>query len=72
MSRMTARDTTMPAPVDRPCMARKKISCPMLSDSAQPADARVNAAKPHNTTGLRPKLSDMAPWNRLIKAKPNR
>ena len=72
MSRMMARDTTIPAPVDKPCTARKKISCPMLCDSAHPTEATVKAATPQSTTGRRPKLSEMAPWNRLMKAKPNR
>jgi len=61
MSRTTARATTMPAPVDRPCMARKKTSCAMFCDKAQPADASVKAAKPHSTTGRRPRLSEIAP-----------
>jgi hypothetical protein len=72
MSRMIARDTTMPAPADMPCSARKNTSWPMVCDSAQPTDASVNAAMPHSTTGRRPKLSDSAPWNRFIAAKPNR
>ena len=72
MSRMTARDTTMPAPADRPCSARNSTSAPMLSDSAQPAEARVNTARPHSTTGRRPRLSDSAPWNSAMKAKANR
>ena len=44
----------------------------MWSDSAQPAEASVKTATPHSTTGRRPKLSDSAPWNRFITAKPNR
>ena len=32
----------------------------------------MNSASPHSTTGRRPKLSDSAPWNRFITAKPNR
>ena len=72
MSRMTARETTMPAPVDRPCSARKKMSCPTFCASAQPSEATVNIASPHRITGRRPKLSDSAPWNRFMKAKPNR
>jgi hypothetical protein len=72
MSRMMARDTTMPAPADMPCSARKNTSCPMVWLTAQPTEARVNTAMPHNTTGRRPKLSDSAPWNRFITAKPNR
>ena len=72
MSRITARETTMPAPADMPCTARKSTSVPMFCASAQPADASVNAAMPHSTTGRRPKLSDSAPWNRFISAKPNR
>ena len=54
MSRMIARDTTMPAPVARPCTARKKISWPMVCESAQPIEASVKAATPHSTTGRRP------------------
>jgi len=72
MSRITARETTMPAPVDRPCSARNTTSCPMVCDNAQPAEASVNTAMPHRITGRRPKLSASAPWNRLMKAKPNR
>ncbi len=72
MSRITARETTMPAPVDRPCKPRNSTSWPMLCDSAQPAEARVNTAMPQSTTGRRPKLSARAPWNRFMKAKPNR
>ena len=60
-SRTTARETTMPAPVDSPCRARKKISCPIVCDSAQPTEASVNTASPTSTTGRRPKLSDSAP-----------
>ena len=44
----------------------------MVCDSAQPTEAMVNTAMPHSTTGRRPKLSDSAPWNRFMKAKPNR
>ena len=44
----------------------------MVCDRAQPTDASVNTASPHSTTGRRPKLSDSAPWNRFMKAKPNR
>ena len=40
--------------------------------NAQPAEAMVNMAMPHRITGLRPKLSDSAPWNRFMKANPNR
>ena len=72
MSRTMARDTTMPAPVQSPCAVRKNISCPILCDSAQPIEAKVNTASPHSTTGLRPRLSEMEPWNRLMKAKPNK
>ena len=72
MSRMTARETTMPAPVDRPCSPRKNTRCPMFCDSAQPAEASVNTAMPPSTTGRRPKLSASAPWNRFMNAKPNR
>ena len=72
MSRMMARDTTMPAPVHRPWVARKKISWPMLCDSAQPMEARANTARPQSTTGRRPTESEMEPWNRLMKAKANR
>ena len=52
MSRITARETTIPAPVDRPCSARKKTSCPIVCDSAHPAEASVNTAMPHKITGL--------------------
>ena len=72
MSRITARETTMPAPVDKPCSARKKTSWPIVCDRAHPAEASVNTAMPHKITGLRPKLSASAPWNRLMNAKPNR
>ena len=72
MSRMMARDTTMPAPADMPCSARKNTSAPMAVDSAQPTEASVNSAMPPSTTGRRPRLSDSAPWNRFITAKPNR
>ena len=61
MSRTTARDTTMPAPVVSPCMALKNISWLMVCDNAQPIEASVNAASPHSTTGRRPTLSDTAP-----------
>jgi hypothetical protein len=44
----------------------------MFWASAQPADASVKTAMPHRTTGRRPKLSDSAPWNRFMKAKPKR
>ena len=46
MSRMTARETTMPAPADMPCTARKKTSAPMCCDSAQPTEASVKTARP--------------------------
>ena len=72
MSRITARDTTMPAPVDSPCSARQAISISMLCAIAQPTDASVNTATPASTTGRRPKLSDSAPWNRLMKANDSR
>ena len=72
MSRMTARETTMPAPVDSPCSARKNTSCPMLVDIAQPTEASVKTAMPVSTTGRRPRLSESEPWNRLMKAKANR
>jgi hypothetical protein len=72
MSRITARETTMPAPVDRPCSPRNSTSCVMFCDSAQPSEAMVNTARPHSTTGRRPKLSDSAPWNRFMNAKPKR
>ena len=72
MSRMMAREITMPAPADTPCMARKKISQPIDGASAQPTEASVNSVSPHSTTGRRPKLSASAPWNRFITAKPNR
>jgi hypothetical protein len=73
MSRMTARDTTIPAPAESPCNARRNsTSEPMLSASAQPAEAMVNTASPHSTTGRRPKLSDSAPWNSVMKAKANK
>ena len=72
MSRITAREITMPAPADMPCTARKNTSAPMCCDSAQPADASVNTTRPQSTTGRRPKLSDSAPWNRFMTAKPNR
>ena len=72
MSRMTARDTTMPAPVDSPCSARKNTSQPIVGDSAQPIEASVNMPTPDSTTGRRPKLSASAPWNRFMNAKPNR
>ena len=72
MSRITARDTTMPAPVARPCTARHTISWPIVCDSAQPTEPSVNSATPHRMTGRRPKLSASAPWNRFISAKPAR
>jgi len=72
MSRIPARETTMPAPADRPCSARNSTSCPMLCDSAQPAEASVKTASPHSTTGRRPRLSDSEPWNSVMNAKPNR
>ena len=72
MSRITAREMTMPAPADMPCRARKKTSAPMFSDRAQPAEARVNTTSPPSTTGRRPMLSESAPWNRFMTAKPNR
>ena len=72
MSRMMARDTTMPAPADMPCSARKNTRAPMELLIAQPSDASVNTESPHSTTGRRPTLSDSAPWNRFITAKPNR
>ena len=72
MSRITARDTTMPAPADRPCSARNATNCPMLCDSAQPREASVKTARPHSTTGRRPKLSDREPWNNVMKANANR
>ena len=61
MSRTMARDTTMPAPVDKPCSVRNTTSCVMFCDSAQPADASVNITSPQRITGLRPKLSASAP-----------
>ena len=72
MSRMMAREITTPAPADMPCSARKVINWPMVVASAQPTEASVNRARPISTTGRRPKLSDSAPWNRFITAKPNR
>jgi hypothetical protein len=72
MSRITARETTMPAPADIPCKARKKTSTPMCWASAQPIEASVNTARPTSTTGRRPKLSASAPWKRFMIAKPNR
>ena len=72
MSRITARETTIPAPADIPCSARKKTSVPMFCESAQPTDASANTASPASTTGRRPKLSASAPWNRFMMAKPNR
>ena len=72
MSRMTARDTTMPAPAEMPCSTRKNTSVAMFGASAQPALASVNSVSPVSTTGRRPKLSDSAPWKRFITAKPNR
>jgi hypothetical protein len=51
----------MPAPVVNPCITRQKTNCPMLFESAQPADAKANKASPHSTTGLRPRASDKAP-----------
>ena len=72
MSRITARETTIPAPADIPCTARKKTSAPMCCDSAQPTEASVNTTSPARTTGRRPKLSASAPWNRFMIAKPNR
>ena len=68
----TARETTMPAPVDSPCRARKRTSAPIESDSAQPTEAIVNTPMPASTTGRRPMLSDNAPWNRFIAANANR
>ena len=44
----------------------------MLSDNAQPTDANRNTPTPVSTTGRLPKLSDSAPWNRFMNAKPNR
>ena len=38
MSRITARETTMPAPADMPCTARQNTSVPMWLASAQPAE----------------------------------
>lgn len=72
MSRMMARDTTIPAPADRPCTVRQNTSWPMLPATAQPTLASVNTARPTSTTGRRPKQSDSAPWNRFMKAKPSR
>jgi hypothetical protein len=72
MSRITARETTQPAPLHRPCTARKNTRAPMLCESAQPTEASVNTAMADSTTGRRPKLSASAPWNRFMKAKPNR
>ena len=48
------------------------ISRAVIRDMFPPADASVNTTRPHSTTGRRPKLSDSAPWNRFITAKPNR
>ena len=72
MSRTIARETTTPAPHDRPCMARKTISWVTFCASAQPRLAKVKAIRPHKITGRRPKLSASAPWNKFIKAKPNK
>ena len=71
-SRMMARDTTIPEPAHMPCRVRNSTSCSMVVDSAQPAEASVKTTKPTSTTGRRPKLSDSAPWNRFISAKPAR
>ena len=72
MSRMMARDTTMLAPELMPCASRHSTSWPTDCDIAQPSDDSAKMAVPHSTTGRRPKLSDSAPWNRFITAKPNR
>ena len=61
MSRMMARETTTPEPVDMPCKALNKSSSPMLSDKAQPTELSVKSAMPPSTTGRRPKLSANAP-----------
>ena len=44
----------------------------MCCESAQPTEASVNTTRPPSTTGRRPKLSESAPWNRFMIAKPNR
>ena len=62
----------VPAPADMPCSARKSTKVPIDSLSAQPTDASVKSAIPPSTTGRRPKLSDSAPWNRFISAKPSK
>ena len=60
-SRTIARDTTVPAPVEKPCRARNAINCHTFCASAQPIDATMNTPSPHKITGRRPKLSDRAP-----------
>ena len=48
MSRITARETTMPAPAEMPCTTRQNTSAAMLSASAQPAETMVNSATPEH------------------------
>ncbi len=60
-SRTTARPTIRPTPADRPWMARKNSICGIVSDIAQPTEARPNTAMPARITGRRPRASDSGP-----------
>ena len=67
-----ARPTTMPAPVETPCSIRHRMSACTLEARAAPTEATVKSASDTTITGLRPKLSESAPWKRNMKPNARR
>ena len=72
-SRIIARPTTMPAPTERPCTTRHRMSpCTRVGERRAHRGERVHARAPPGSPGRRPKLSESAPWNRNMTPKAKR
>ena len=62
----------MPAPTESPCTTRQPMRPCTEAASAAPTDASVYTTSATMITGLRPKLSESAPWKRNISPKAKR
>ena len=71
-SRTMARATTLPAPPEIPCKARKNHKVSILGAKAQPIDASTNTPNPHLIVVMRPIESEIAPCHKVMSAYGNK
>ena len=72
VSRIIALDITLPTLAPTPWMILQNIKEFRLSVVEQTIDAAINKARPDNSTGRLPILSDKNPTSGIELAKPNK